>query len=182
MENSFANENNLVISALGADRPGIVNDLSKICADFKCNIVDSRMTVLGGEFAIIMLVAGSWDAVAKLESALPGLAKQMDLTAIIKQTKTRQSIESISYNVNVVSLDHPGIVHKISQFFLQRKINIMDLETGTYSAPHTGTQMFNLNMSISIPTETHLAALREEFMLFCDDRNLDAVIEPIRSM
>ncbi len=182
MDPSFAKENHLVISALGNDRPGIVNELAKVCMEYQCNIVDSRMTVLGGEFAIIMMVSGTWDAVAKLETAVTPLAQRLGLTTIVKQTKPRQAMQSISYSVNVVALDHPGIVHEIANFFSVRHINIADLETGTYSAPHTGTKMFNINMTISIPAETHLATLREDFMLFCDDRNLDAVIEPIRAM
>ena len=180
MNHTFAKENHLVISALGDDRPGIVNNLAKLCENFQCNIVDSRMTVLGGKFAIIMMVSGSWDAVAKLENALPPISASLGLTTIIKQTKSRQPIQSITYSVSVVALDHPGIVHEIANFFSIRKINIIDLETGTYCAPHTGTKMFNINMSVSIPADTHLATLREEFMVFCDDRNLDAVIEPAR--
>ena len=56
-----------VISALGDDRPGIVNDLSRVILDCGCNIEDSRMSVLGGEFALILMTSGSWDGVAKLE-------------------------------------------------------------------------------------------------------------------
>lgn len=40
--------------------------------------------------------------------------------------------------------------------------------------------MFNLTMTINLPADTHLATLREDFMVFCDDRNLDAMIEPVR--
>ena len=54
----------LVISALGDDRPGIVNDLSTVILEYGCNIADSRMSVLGGEFALILLVAGNWDSSA----------------------------------------------------------------------------------------------------------------------
>ena len=173
-------DSNLVISAIGTDQPGIVNQLSKLCAECDCNIVDSRMTVLGGEFAVIMLISGNWDSIAKLENALPDLAEQLNLTTTAKRTGKRQTSEAFSYTVNVVALDNPGIVHEISQFFSARKINIDDLATGTYSAPHTGTQMFNLNMLIQIPSNTHIASLRDEFMDFCDDRNLDAIIEPQR--
>lgn len=182
MDHTIAKDNHLVISALGTDRPGIINDLSKVFVDYHCNIVDSRMTVLGAEFAIIMIVSGSWDAVAKLENVLPSITANMGLKTIIKQTQPRKLIQSITYSVNVVSLDHPGIVHDVATFFTNRDINIVDLETGTYSAPHTGTKMFNINMAISIPADTHLASLREEFMVFCDDRNLDALIEPVRSV
>ncbi|HDJ86419.1 MAG TPA: glycine cleavage system protein R, partial [Chromatiales bacterium] len=41
--------NLLVVSALGQDRPGIVNELSLAILNCGCNIEDSRMTVLGGE-------------------------------------------------------------------------------------------------------------------------------------
>ena len=49
----------IVISALGTDRPGIVQALSKAVLEYDGSIMDSRMTVLGGEFAVLMLVAGS---------------------------------------------------------------------------------------------------------------------------
>jgi len=172
--------NHLVISCIGTDKPGIVNELAKTCADHHCNIIDSRMTVLGGEFAIIMMISGSWDCIAKLESALPSVSDKLGLTTTTKHTSPRKAALSFAYTVNVVALDNPGIVHEIAQFFSSQQINIDDLATGTYSAPHTGTQMFNLNMLIQIPSDSHIATLREEFMDFCDDRNLDAVIEPQR--
>lgn len=173
-------DSNLVISSIGSDQPGIVNHLAKLCAESECNIVDSRMTVLGGEFAVIMMISGDSNSVTKLERTLPALSEQLGLTTTAKRTSKRQASKAFSYTVNVVALDNPGIVHEIAQFFSSQKINIDDLATGTYSAPHTGTQMFNLNMLIQVPSDTHIASLRDEFMDFCDDRNLDAAIEPQR--
>jgi len=173
--------NYLVISSIGSDQPGIVNELAKACSSNNCNIIDSRMTVLGGEFAVIMMISGAWDAVAKLENSLPALSKQLDLTTIVKHTRERSLNPSMAYNVSVVALDNPGIVHEIASFFSRQGINIEDLQTETYSAPHTGTQMFGLNMVINVPANTHIASLREDFMDFCDNLNLDAVIEPSRN-
>ena len=48
----------LVITALGKDRPGIVDELSSTLFTHQLNIEDSRMSVLGGEFAIQLLVSG----------------------------------------------------------------------------------------------------------------------------
>jgi glycine cleavage system transcriptional repressor len=84
------------------------------------------------------------------------------------------------YLVEVVALDHPGIVNSLANFFSDHHINIEDLDTGTYAAPHTGTQMFSVQMTIAIPAEMHIAALRDEFMDFCDTMNLDAVLEPMK--
>ncbi|ARU56621.1 MAG: glycine cleavage system protein R [Pseudomonadales bacterium] len=182
MNTTSPRENYLVISAIGTDRPGIVNELAKVSSENNCNIVDSRMTVLGGEFAIVMMVSGNWDSIAKMENAVASTAEKLGLQVHIKQTQPRSTKQSIAYSVQVVSLDHPGIVHEIAGFFTRQQINIEDLQTGTYCAPHTGTQMFNLDMRVNIPTDTHLPSLREEFMMFCDDRNLDAMIEPARSV
>jgi len=180
MKSNEIKSNFLVISSIGTDKPGIVNELAKACSSNKCNIIDSRMTVLGGEFAVIMMVSGAWDAIAKLENTLPALSKELKLTTTVKHTQERGSIPSLAYSVNVVALDNPGIVHEIAQYFSQQNINIDDLQTGTYSAPHTGTQMFNLNMTIRLAADTHIASLREAFMDFCDELNLDAIIEPLR--
>ena len=68
-----AKNSHLVISALGRDRSGIVDQLSKGIYELDCNITDSRMTVLGGEFAILLLVEGPWNRLAKLEDQVPEL-------------------------------------------------------------------------------------------------------------
>ena len=172
--------NQLVLSALGKDRPGIVDELSKAIYLLDCNISDSRMTVLGGEFAILLLVEGPWNQLARLEGQLPELEKSLGLTIIARQTSDTTRTDALPYLVEVVSLDNPGIVHKLANFFSQRNINIVDLETSTYAAPHTGTPMFAVQMNIGIPVGTAIGELRDEFLEFCDSINLDAVLEPYK--
>ncbi|KHF24141.1 glycine cleavage system protein R [Solemya velum gill symbiont] len=170
----------LVISAIGSDRPGIGEQLTDRIAKLDLNITDSRMTVLGGEFAIQMLIKGAWNQLSKLEQALPAIAESLGLQAQCKRTESRQSADMlVPYAVNVVALDHPGIVHKLSDFFAQRQINIQDLSTSSYSAAHTGTPMFAVNLLIGIPSQVQIPALRTEFMEYCDSLNLDAVLEPV---
>ena len=48
--------NNLIISAIGSDRPGIVSEISGIITTHGGNVEESRMSRLGSDFAIIMLV------------------------------------------------------------------------------------------------------------------------------
>ncbi len=176
-----AKKNYLVISALGKDQPGIVDKLSKIILEDKCNIVDSRMTVLGGEFAILLMVEGNWNTLTKLEDALPKQGLKLGLTVISKRTKERQSgTNTLPYAIDVVAMDHPGIVHNLANFFSERHINIEDLVTSSYAAAHTGTPMFAVHMSIGIPAEMHIAGLRDDFLEFCDSMNLDAALDPIK--
>lgn len=171
----------LVLAAIGEDQPGLVNELTQIILDCGGNIVDSRMTVLGGEFAVLLLLSGQWNTIAKLEQALPRLEQKLGLTLILRRTKERNlNKQLMPYAIEVVALDHLGIVHHLADFFSHRGINIEELTTSSYAAAHTGTPMFSVRMSIAVPADLHIASLREEFMDFCDRQNLDAVMEPIR--
>ena len=171
----------LVISAQGKDRPGIVNTLSKAALDSGCNITNSRMAVLGGEFALILLINGSEQAIATLQQRLPALEKELQLSITAKSTTPRAVAQRwMPYRVEVVSMDHPGIVHPITEFFSQQKINIEELETETYAAPHTGATMFALWMTVAVPDSVSINQLRETFIDFCDELNVDASFETAR--
>lgn len=176
-----APNNYLVLSALGKDRPGIVDELSQVIYELGCNIADSRMTLLGGEFAILIMIEGPWNQLAKLEGQIPELEKRLGLLIISRQTESRLlQTNLLPYAVEVVSLDHPGIVHQLASFFSQRNINIEDMNTTSYAAPHTATAMFSVHMNVGIPANIQIAELRDEFMDFCDTMNLDAVLEPFK--
>ncbi|MBD3619255.1 MAG: glycine cleavage system protein R [Chromatiales bacterium] len=171
----------LVISALGDDRPGIVQSLSRAILENGCNIEDSRMSVLGGSFAVIILVSGQWNTLAKLEGSLPALGEKLGLSVTTRRTEPRKLAgHMLSYSVDVISLDHPGIVNELATFFSQRGINIQDMATSSYSAAHTATPMFAVRMTVEIPSNLHIAALRDEFLDLCDRLNLDGVIEPLK--
>jgi len=165
----------LVISALGADRPGIVNELSNIVFSHGLNIEDSRMTVLGGEFAMLLLVAGEQSSLDALLSESEKIERVLQMRLLIKPTTEAGPIaNTVPYAVEVAALDNPGIVHNIASFFSGRNINIVNLQTERYAAPHTGSPMFALHMTIGIPADTNIAQLREAFMDVCDELNLDA--------
>ncbi|MDD3516774.1 MAG: glycine cleavage system protein R [Chromatiales bacterium] len=171
----------LVISAIGEDHPGIVEGLSKTILDSGCNIEDSRMSVLGGTFAVIMLVTGNWSTLGKLDSSLATLQRQHGLDIHTRRTGPRRTEgRFLPYSVDVVALDQPGIVHQLAGFFSARGINIQEMSTAAYSAAHTATPMFSAHITVEIPADVHIASLREDFLDFCDALNLDGVIEPIK--
>ena len=111
-------ENYLVITALGRDKPGIVDKLTETVANCSCNVVDSRMTVLGGEFAVILMAAGKWNELTKLEDALQALREPLELTITCKRTEPDNLAKDLMpYSVEVISIDHPGIVYELAHFF-----------------------------------------------------------------
>ncbi len=172
----------IVISAVGTDRTGVVQDLSKVILSCGGNIEESRMTTLGSEFAMLLLVSGNWATLNKLEQGLNKLGDGKDLTVSIRQTDAKMATGNrMPYAVDIVSLDQQGIVFNLANFFATHDIEIADVATRSYAAAHTGSPMFSVQMAINVPSTVHIAQLREEFMEICDRLNLDAILEPVKA-
>ena len=117
----------IVISALGSDRTGLVYDLTRVVLDCAGNIVDSRMSAFGNEFAMLLLVSGNWHTLAKLETELKKLSDSTGITVSLRRTEQRPARKDmVTYSVDVVCLDQPGIVHNLAGFFSSRGIDIAE--------------------------------------------------------
>ncbi len=140
------------------------------------------MTTLGSEFAMLMLVSGNWHTLSKLEKELDKLSAEDSLSVSIrKTTEARTKEDRMPYHVDVVSLDQQGIVYNLANFFASRNIEIADVATRQYAAAHTGAPMFEVQMAVNIPSSIHVAQLRDEFHDFCDQLNMDAILEPVKA-
>ncbi len=172
----------IVISAVGTDRTGVVQDLSKVILACGGNIEESRMTTLGSEFAMLLLVSGNWHTLSRLEQGLDRLCEDGRLTISIRKTDVKPAAENrMPYAVDVVALDQQGIVYNLAEFFTSRDIEIADVATRSYSAAHTGAPMFAVQMAVNVPASIHIAQLREDFLEVCDRLNLDAILEPVKA-
>lgn len=162
-----------VIATVAEDRPGIVSELSTIVHDLGLNIEDSRMTVLGGEFAVLMSVAGDTSALDQLDSKLVEQAASGGFAYLFRRTGDRPQAEHQLFTATVEAMDHPGIVSGVTRFFSDRGVNIRELATETARAAHTGAPIFNLTMEIEVAAEDAIDALRDAFESFCAAQSLD---------
>lgn len=172
----------LAIAAIGADRTGMVHELTRVISECGGNLAESRMSALGAEFAMLMLVTGNWHTLARLESELGRLAANGAITLQLRRTEAKPARRDLlPYSVDIVSLDQTGIVSGLAGFFAARGIDIGEVATRSYAAAHTGAPMFAVQMTIHVPSRLHVSQLREEFMDYCDSMNLDAILEPVKS-
>lgn len=180
---SSQKEQFLVITAMGAKTTSLATLLTKLAMEHKCLIVSSRMSRHGTCTALLLQVTGNWDALARLESVLPGLAKrERFIVSMSRSSSLEERPQALPYNVFVTAAQRPELVAELCTFFQQLEIDIEELFSFTYLAQHTGTAMLNLTLTIAIPAKTQLSWLREQFLDFCDELNLDAVIEPWRPL
>ena len=172
----------LAVTVLGAGRHDLANELAKISASSSCHIVNCHVARLGTDFVANLLLSGSWNAIAKIEASLPTLEQKQNVNILMRRTDLQTATSDVlPYSVFLVAIDQPGIIFKITHFFAEQEIQINEMNTDSYTARQTNTVMLTITMRISIPIDMHIADLRERFILFCDDLNIDAILEPERN-
>ncbi len=174
----------LIVTAVGTDRPGIVDRLSGVILDEGCNLEDSRMAILGGHFALIVLVTGDAEALGRLPSALSRLEDELGLGLQLRSTRLEpakgEARAGLLYRITAVAMDHPGIVHRISHLLADRGINVAALDTRVTHAPTTGTPVFSLTIDAQVPPGVSLARLRSVLARLADDEDLDLEVHAVR--
>jgi glycine cleavage system transcriptional repressor len=169
-----------VLTAIGADRVGIVDDLAAAVSSAGCNIEESKMAVLGGEFAVIMLVSGPPGSLDGLTGGVDGLGSRLALHIESRPTREPRAGESgRPYLLEAVSLDTPGIVHSVTAVLRGHGINIEELSTDTAAAPWTGAPMFRLKAHLIIGPSVSIARLKEELALLQQEHDLDIALKPV---
>lgn len=170
-----------VLRALGKDRVGIVDDLSTMILESDCNIEESRMAVLGGEFAVIMLVSSEQNNMDTLIAQLEEAESRLSMSIEMKETESPHGSPSgLPYLIESLSLDAPGIVRTVTARLKKLQVNIGDLETDSFPAPWTGAPMFRMKIRVTIPQELSIHTFREELDSFEVEEGLDITIEAIR--
>ncbi len=175
------NENHLLINAYSTHPESPLLSVTRRIADSGCNLVDARLSTVGRDVSVTALATGSWDAVAKLETMLTRLERDEGLKLVFYRTgpKVVQS-NLLPYIVEVVAADQPGILFQLADFFDRQGITIENLQSTRYRAMQTGAEMFSAQVTIGVPANMHIAALRDDFLEFCDHLNLDAIMDPMK--
>ena len=165
---------NLILTAVGPDKIGLVERISEFIVQEGCNIEDSKMAVFCGEFALILLISGEPAKLLRVANTYNELAAQTGLNVWVKTPAAKRSAEqSLPYRLTASCLDHPGVVHRLSRLLSNLGINIESMETKTYLAPVSGTPIFRLEAVLSVPAGLNINSLRNRFSEVEREENID---------
>lgn len=167
----------LALTAVGPDRPGLVNEISSLVLAAGANLEDSRMAILGGEFALLMLISGDTKAIENVELGSGELGARLGLRLLSKPTSPPQARDFLPYQIRVTGVDRPGIVQRVASVLAGRGVNVASLESRLSYAPLSGTPMFILEAALQIPSALALADLRRELSSVCEEENWDFTLE-----
>ena len=171
-----ATEQFLVISALGADRPGLVAEVTEYVHGHSGNVEDSRMAVLGAEFGILLLVSGTPDEIAAIERDIHIVREKTSLEVVTRRTKSPEEhrrAATIPCLITAEALDQEGIVRSVSRALCHVGVNIVSLETTAYEAPVTGSPLFRMEARVDIPTGVTIGKVRKAMDEVAEQENLD---------
>lgn len=169
----------LIITAVGPDRPGLVGELTTALHQSGGNILDTRMVNLRGQFALVLLIEVAQDAAA-LSASATKKAEAMGLQLrIAPQGDPVTRVSGLPYALRTYSMDQPGIVARLTTLLRSFNVNIEDLSAWQESAPFAGSPLFRCEIRLTVPATVGVASLRAELTRLCNELNCDVDLEPV---
>ena len=166
--------NHFALTIVGRDRPGIVSQVTEILFKLGCNLADSSCSILGGQFAMILILGhpeftdrkSFGDAFKPLEDA--------DLTVALRVLKPggeiRSNIDGDLCMISVYGSDKPGIVYRVANVLGEKKVNITDLNTKLVGSEERPVYVMVIEAALpegvrEEDVDNWLAAIRDELQV-----------------
>jgi glycine cleavage system transcriptional repressor len=153
------------LSAVGRDRPGIVAAVTRALLVHGVNIEDSQMAVLGGHFAMMLVLAAPETTdTAALREELDAAAAEVELTSVALEELGPEAAPSPapSHVVSVYGIDHPGIVHAVTGALAEQGATITDLRTQLAGSADEPLYAMLIEVAGVAPDAERLKALAHE--------------------
>jgi len=171
----------LVLTLVGADRPGLVEKVAAVVAAHAGNWLESRLCRLGGQFAGIVRIHSPAERRATLTAALRGLAAEGLTVEVYEDTvpAVAPAATARAARLELVGQDRPGIVRQVAAALAARGVNVEELATECVSAPMSGETLFKAQARLRLPEGGDVAALRAELERIAADLLVDLHFEPL---
>jgi len=170
-----------IMTAFGKDRPGIVADVTEILYENGCNLEDTSMTLMAGEFTLILLfTAASAEVAGPLSRDCRRLEQEKGISAFLRplapEEKTKPGSRVKTRTLHVEGLDQAGIVYKVSRFLADNRINIVDLKSTVKASPESGTALYVMDIRLQIPADAAIEPVEKGLRDVADDLNVDITL------
>ena len=172
-----------LLSVIGRDKPGLVAELAQLIYDADANLEDSRMTILGSDFAVILLCSSSRrEAADDVALGAKRLEQDHGLTVLLRHLEegTRPSVPAAGTNLYAVQAageDRAGIVASICRVLADRAVNIAELSTRSRPGPG-GSPHYELEILAEVPHTLDPRELRDALEMEADRLVIDVALMP----
>jgi glycine cleavage system regulatory protein len=165
----------LVLTIIGDDKPGIVEQLSDQVLATGANWEESRMARLGGKFAGLLRVTVD-------RARADALAAELTRSeTVVEQSGEPRAVSYRTVRLELLGHDRPGIVRDISRALAHHRVNIEELETDVTSAPMSGEALFRARVELGVPATVTTGMLRELLEAIAGELMVDLMLEDSNS-
>lgn len=171
----------ILITAVGHDRPGMVAAISQKLLEANCNIEDTTMTRLSGEFAMILVVANPPGlSSAALQETLASLRESHGLRLSCNELDDSQQANEDDappsrYVLSAYGPDRTGLVARMAGVLADQGANVTDLQTRVASHHSLYVMIFELELPPALDVESLQSALGEA----ARELNVELTLRPL---
>ncbi len=172
------------LSAIAQDHPGIVADLAELIYECDCNLEESSMTVLGSEFAVLLLLSGQGiDLERRLASACKRLEWEKRVTVFLRPLEGEPAHYRIGervtpYELQATGMDKAGIVARIARCLADHGVNITEMHTHSRPEPGSGTAIYTMQIHMDVPISVGMEAFHDRLERIADELHIHIDLVP----
>jgi len=176
----------VIITAAGPDQPGIVARISRVLYETGCNIEDTSMTLLRGEFAMMLIVRLPRElGLKEMERRLKGVQRSLRLSLLIKplsakEARRNQHPAGRSFILSVYGSDKPGIVYRITRLIASHAVNITDMNTRVIGS--RDNPIYVMILEVEIPKKVKVQTLKTQLNKLKKAVKVDIALHPAESV
>jgi len=149
------------LTAIGRDKPGIVARIAKVLVDHGLNIEDSQMRILGGRFAMMLILRGSASEEAVYRDLLAaGRELGLDYIYVHPIAEADAARTPPTHIASLYGADRPGQVAAVAQTLDELNVNISGLSTHVDGA--SSVQELELTVPDAVDIVKELTAVAHE--------------------
>jgi len=148
----------LIVTLIGDDKSGLINNLSRVVAEHKGNWLASNMSELAGQFAGILQISVEdeyYRDLCEALSLLPGL------TIHFAEGKN-QNIWQQSPCLIIQDTDRPGIINEVSKVLTQHDIELKAITTHCKDLWQSDDNLFYAKLKLTLPDNLDHAKFQAE--------------------
>ena len=171
----------LAITVLGNKTSEFIAEALSAISVCQCSVLELRTSNLTQITALYLLMDGNWNHIAKLEGMLDVIAKRLAMQiSFLRPETNNHHPEGVPYTLETISMDKKDLLFLVSSFLLERGIVIEEITASRHQAAFFNNTVFSSKFILLVPDDVRVLSLREEFLDFCDNLNIDAILEPIK--
>ena len=169
----------LLLTAVGPDRPGMAHAVASVLFASDCNIEDTTMTRLSGQFAMILVVSPPPAvSVEELGARLDALRSSHGLTIELSAIAPEPEPDAAGGTRLMVSLYGPeakGLLARITGVLAAHAANITDVQTRVAS----GGTVYVMLLEVELPGEAESASLEADLVREAHAAGLQLSVHPL---